>query len=271
MRPNSMSKVTKAISWLSDVLQVLVLYRFSPDRRKISEQASTACRSLKFHATAKIRQQDLRELLPLLQGEKVDQVLMPGPNTDFGDVGSQTGYHALASLVQAIRPKTILEIGTYLGVSAYTFALNAPADCRVFTVDLPDGTSAETIPELNAIDQHHVATSQYRVGEAFLRSPLRERIVQIREDSMTFRAEKVVDQADFVYIDGGHSSPVLTKDTENALRVLSPRGVIVWDDYFHLYSDVVHYLDTMADRYPLRGIRGTNYVIYSRSWSSQPF
>ena len=83
---------------------------------------------------------------------------------------------------------------------------------------------------------------------------------------MTFRAEKWIDRADLIYIDGGHSLPCITRDTENALRVLAPDGTIVWDDYFHLYPDVVSYLDDLADRYPMHAIAGTNYVIYSRRW-----
>ena len=85
---------------------------------------------------------------------------------------------------------------------------------------------------------------------------------------MTFRAEEGLRDVDLVYVDGGHSLPVVTKDTENAFRVLAPDGTIVWDDYFHLYPDVVSFLDTLADQYPLHGIKGTNYVIYSRRWPS---
>jgi predicted O-methyltransferase YrrM len=261
-----MSKLTKGVAWFCDIANVLFVDRFNPARRAISEQASTACRALAFHARARIRQLDLRELVPMLSDQCIEEVLLPGPATDLGNVGSQVGYHVLGSVVRAIQPKLIFETGTYLGVSALALALNAPADCRVVTLDLPDDAPAEAVPGLNAIDQLHVRTSRNRVGEAFLRSPFCDRIVQLREDSMTFRAEKHLQSVDLVYIDGGHSTPVITKDTENAFRVLGPQGTIVWDDYFHLYPDVVTFLDGLADRYPLHGIKGTNFVIYSRRW-----
>jgi len=253
---------------MGDLVQVLVLDRFNRDRKKDSELASTACRSLKFHARAKLQQMDLRALLPQISDVQIHEVILPGPSADLGDVGSQTGYHVLGSIVRALQPKTILELGTYLGVSACAMALNARPDCRIFTVDLPDAAMAESVPELNAIDQQHIATSRHRVGEAFLQSPLGKQITQIREDSMNFRAEKWVTDVDLVYVDGGHSLPVVTKDTENAFRVLSPAVTIIWDDYFHLYPDVVSFLNELADRYPLHGIKGTNYVIYSRRWRS---
>ena len=83
---------------------------------------------------------------------------------------------------------------------------------------------------------------------------------------MTFRAEKRMRDVDLVYVDGGHNRASITKDTENAFRVLGAAGAVIWDDYFHLYPDVVEYLDELADRLPLHSIAGTNYVIYSRRW-----
>lgn len=263
-----MPKLRNALAWIGDVAQVLFLARFNPRHRRASEHASTACRSLWFHENSKIRPKPLREILALLGTPPVEQVTLPGPDTDLGDVGSQTGYHGLGAIVRALRPATILETGTYLGVSAYAMALNAPDDCRIFTVDLPDDAQSQDVHELNAIDEGHIASSRHRVGEAFLRFPVRPRITQIREDSLTFRAEKWLDRADLVYVDGGHSTPCVTADTENAFRVLAPDGTIVWDDYFHLYPDVVNYLDRLADQHPLHSIAGTNYVIYSRRWDS---
>ena len=83
---------------------------------------------------------------------------------------------------------------------------------------------------------------------------------------MSFRAEKIVSNVGLIFVDGGHSTPCITADTENAFRVLASDGTIVWDDYFHLYPDVVRFLDDLADRLPLHVIAGTNYVIYSKRW-----
>lgn len=259
-----MSRAGRAYSWFRDVAQVLVCDRFNPGRRHLAEAASTACRSLHFHSRCRIRSQPLDRILKKLGAAEVPAVTLPGPSTVFGDVGSQSGYHTLGALVRGLAPKTILEFGTYLGVSALAMMLNAPPDCRLVTVDLPESAHADTVPELNALDQKHIATSRRRVGEAFLQSPFAARIKPIAADSMTFRAEEAVRSADFVYVDGGHSRPVITKDTENAFHVLAPGGTIVWDDYFHLYPDVVAFLDELSQQHELVGIEGTNYVLFSR-------
>jgi len=263
-----MSKIFKGLAWLRDVIQVLVLDRFDDGRKMSSQQASAACRMLRFHSRAKIACAPLDEIITMLDVNPPASVELPGPDTTLGDLGSRAGYYVLGSLVKALQPDAILEFGTYLGVSAHSMALNAAKSCRIYTVDLPDQTSAEMVSGLNALDQQHVRKSRFRVGEAFLGGPTDKQIEQIRANSLTFQAETQVKNVDFAYVDGGHTLPIITKDTENALRVLSPRGTIVWDDYFHMYPEVVAFLDDLADRYPLYRIAGSNYVIYSRRFTN---
>jgi hypothetical protein len=261
-----MSKAGQACHWLRDVVQVLVCDRFNPGRRHLAEAASTACRSLNFHSHCRIKSQPLAKVLEKLGVDHLPTVTLPGPSVRSGDVGSHAGYYILGALVRSLQPATILEFGTYLGVSALSMMLNAPPDCRLFTVDLPDTARPGSVPELNALDQRHISTSRHRVGEAFAGTDFSKRITQIAADSMIFRAESVLPVADCVYVDGGHSLPVITKDTENAFRVLAPNGTIIWDDYFHLYPDVVKFLDDLSNRHELIGIEGSNYVVFSRRW-----
>lgn len=260
-------KVFRGLTWLSDVTQVLVFDRLNSKRRRFSEQASTSCRELKFHSRARIHSLPLARIVSMLNPSLFEQVSLPGPFTDLSDVGSMNVYHVLASLVRALEPKIILEFGTYLGVSTQTMALNSPANCRIYTIDLPDETIPESIPNLNHIDQNHIRKSRSRVGEAFLHSPTRGKIIQIQVNSLKFRPEKEMGTMDLVYVDGGHSLPIIEHDTENAFRVLSAAGTIIWDDYFHLYPDVVRFLDELQAQFPLYGIAGTNLVIYSRRFS----
>ena len=48
--PNNRMKIIKGLAWLNDVVQILVLDRFDPRRKRFSEQASTSCRELRFHS-----------------------------------------------------------------------------------------------------------------------------------------------------------------------------------------------------------------------------
>lgn len=83
-----MSKLTRAWQWFREVTQVIFLDRFNPRRRHLAESASTACRSLNFHSRSKIRPLPLAEIISRLGGAEVSTVLLAGPSTDFGDVGS---------------------------------------------------------------------------------------------------------------------------------------------------------------------------------------
>jgi predicted O-methyltransferase YrrM len=261
-----MPTFSEAAGLFRDLAQVLVLDRLNPERNPASKLAGAHCRTVRFHSRCKIRPLAWPELFQKLGVAGVEQITIPGPAVNLGDVGDPGYYFALASLVRALRPKSIFEFGTYLGVSALTLAANTAPDCRIFTLDLPDSAITGDAHQLNDTDEKHVVKSRSRVGEAFRNSPLAGRITQFREDSMTFRAEKHASQVDLVFVDGGHSTPLVTKDTENAFRILADDGAILWDDYFHHYPDVVAFLDELADRYPLHAVPGTNFVLYSRRW-----
>jgi predicted O-methyltransferase YrrM len=261
-----MSNVAEAAALFRDLGQVLVLDRLDPKRVQTSKNAGAHCRKLRFHSRCKIRSLPWPDLFQRLGLPSVNEISIPSPAVNNEDVGDADYYAAIATLVRAIRPKLIFEFGTYLGVGTVTMAANSTPDCRIYTLDLPDSAMAQGEHQLNATDTKHVVKSRSRVGEAFVQTPYQSRIAQIRDDSLTFRAENTVTNVDLVFVDGGHSTPLITKDTENAFRILSPTGIILWDDYFHAYPDVVNFLDKLADDYSLSSIPGTNLVIYGRRW-----
>lgn len=259
-----MSKVAEAVALFRDLGQVLFLDRLNSQRVQTSKNAGTHCRKIRFHSRSKIRSLPWADVFQRLGSPNVSQISIPGPSVKTEDVGDADYYAAIAALIQAIQPKSIFEFGTYLGVGTLAMAANSSPDCRIYTMDLPDSALAQAAHQLNATDTLHIEKSRSRVGEAFRETPYASRITQIRDDSLTFRAESTTSNVDFVFVDGGHSTPLVTKDTENAFRILSPTGVILWDDYFHAYPDVVTFLDKLADDYPLFSIPGTNLVLYCR-------
>jgi predicted O-methyltransferase YrrM len=265
---NFYSKFLKGLAWLRDITDILFLDRFRTAFRRESELASSACRSLRFHTRCKIRPLAWSEIFLKLGTEPPSVVQVIGAGENFENVGSGDYYRVLGTLAKALKPRNIFEFGTYLGFGTYALSLNSPTDCWIHTLDLPDTAAASEIPKLNALDQTHVKNSRFRVGEIFLGKNI-ERIHQIRADSVTFEAGQYASQMDLVIVDGGHSLPLVTKDTENAFNMLTADGTIIWDDYFHLYPDVVKFLDRLAEEYPLHAIPGTNFVIYSRRWHLQ--
>jgi predicted O-methyltransferase YrrM len=189
------------------------------------------------------------------------QIMLAGA---FGDPHNAF-YTNLAAVTAALNPQSVIEVGTYLGLGTLTLAKNAP-HARIITIDLPDSGLAR--PErLDTNDRSHVERSRGRVGLAFGDTVEASRITQVLQDSTSMRFSNLVDEADLVLIDGGHAYDIVAEDSRNALSVLSPTGVVLWDDYAYFYPGVVRYLDQLSSEIPLRRIAGTNMVIYNRQQS----
>ena len=188
-------------------------------------------------------------------------MVLPPATIDTAGVGSPDYYFALGAVAGALAPRTIVEFGTYRGIGTFVLASNAP-DARIHTIDLPEDVDPRE--SLNASDRALVTTNRHRVGEAFVGTPVADRIVQVLADSRTMRLADIVPAADLVLVDGGHSTELIAADTENALSVVGDQGVILWDDYWWFHPDVVSYLDGRANALGLRRIEGTNLVVYSR-------
>ncbi|MDQ3897673.1 MAG: class I SAM-dependent methyltransferase [Actinomycetota bacterium] len=261
-----MNRIAASARYARDIGEVLFLNRLtgSPLQRFTAGDAATIVRRTRFHAHARIQNQDLRDIVGVLGTGGVAQVTLPGPK-DLSGVGNATYYHALASIARAVNPSSVLEIGTYLGIGTLTLALNTSAECRITTVDLPDDAIIEEAHDLSSGDIELIRRRRTRVGEAFESTDEASRIRQIRTDSLTWQPDASLKPVDLVLIDGGHSYPLVKADTENAFELLSPTGTILWDDYFYLYPGVVGYLESLVDEgRRLHVIRGTNLVIYDQ-------
>ena len=183
------------------------------------------------------------------------------PSLKREGVGDANYYYALGAIARALQPRTILEIGTYLGMGALTFALNTTAECRIFTIDLPDN---EFDSDAEASDWQFVENSRGRVGSAWRDYPsqISGKIVQLRGDSRTVSLDEV-GRPDLIFIDGGHSYEIVKSDTERALSVLAQGGAMLWDDYGMFWQDdVVRYLDGLSESLELLRLEGTDLVLH---------
>jgi len=216
---------------------------------------------------------NMRDPMPVVELANLNQflgctnpqpiVLPPVDLVHQAGLGFVAPYSLLASLVSALQPRKILEIGTFHGVGALTMALNAPA-AEIYTVDLPNEAGNDMVPSLSRGDQEWVRLSRGMQGVAFAGHRLSARIHQVFADSLKMDVREFIDSADFCFIDGGHSYECVKADTENALKVLSAKGVIVWDDYSWFVEDVGRYLLELARKLPLKRIFGSQFVIYRR-------
>jgi predicted O-methyltransferase YrrM len=255
-----LSKIKAGICTVLESGQLLGLDWLNAARRPFWHTARWQLRTLHFRAHCKIPATTLSAICARIGGTS-QEVLLASPSFKTEKVGSPEYYFAVAALTRAVQPRNVVEFGTYLGVGTFTLALNAP-NATIYTLDLPD--TVQSHGSLDSTDIQLVQQSRYRVGEIFAFVPEAERIKQIRCDSQHLRLRNIItSDVDLVLVDGGHSLPVVSADTENALSVLSDRGVIIWDDYWWLYPEVVGYLDRKANELPLQRIEGTNLVVYA--------
>jgi hypothetical protein len=170
----------------------------------------------------------------------------------------------VATVCRAAEARTFFEIGTNRGRTAWTVARNNP-DTQVHTLDLPDKEALDgTVFALNESDRVFFRAAWDR-GEAYLDTSEAERIETLLGDSATFDYAQYLGRMDVVLVDGAHSYEYVRSDTTNALRMLSDRGTLLWDDY-PAFAGVYQYLTDIAPTFdrPLYHILGTRLVMYTR-------
>lgn len=165
-------------------------------------------------------------------------------------------------VVKFIKPKRILEIGTYNGMTTLQMALNAPRECITYTLDLPEGSFEEGTELDRYISTHFRTVFGTQMGEYFKkRDDLH--IVQLIGDASTFDYSIINGSLDIVFIDAAHDYCHIKIDTENALRLLAPGGVIIWHNYLDITNpDVTRFLADLSLKYDLYHFRNTSIVVY---------
>ena len=69
-----------------------------------------------------------------------------------------------------------------------------------------------------------------------------------------------------VYIDGNHSKEYVHSDTEQAMKMLSNNGIIIWHDYdYIIHRDVFNYLNELSQTHRIYSIPYTRHAIYGKN------
>jgi predicted O-methyltransferase YrrM len=137
----------------------------------------------------------------------------------------------LALLAKTLSPQTIFEIGTLYGDSALLFALNTPAESRIYTLDLPPDSSSSPTLATTLVDDKHVLAHARTTRYLYQSHCCGGKVTQLYGDSASFNYDAYKGQVDLFFIDGAHSYAYVRSDTQKALACVRKGGVIAWHDY----------------------------------------
>ena len=213
--------------------------------------------------------------------EAVDPVLRPGPfgptrDTEVAFIGrgpyvvdgGTSDAEAWILAVLAKRARRMFEFGTCTGKTAYLWARNAPDDARIVTLTLPPQGLGEYRAGAGDDPGDGRAALTESAFERFLYSdtPQAGKVTQLFGDSKSIDLSPWKGQCDLVFVDGSHGYSYVKSDSERAVDLVRPGGIVLWHDYVGRSHSpgVFQALNELAQRLPLARIAGTSIVAYRR-------
>ena len=213
--------------------------------------------------------------------EAVDPVLTPGP---FGPTratevafigrgpyvvdGGTSDAEAWILAVLAKRAKRMFEFGTCTGKTAYLWARNSADDARVTTVTLAPENVSDYRREAtdDPVDVQFALKESSHTDFLYSGSPVASKVEQLFGDSKALDVSPWKGTYDLVFVDGSHAYSYVVSDSEKALQLVAPGGLVLWHDYAgpRHASGVYRALNELAQRLPLVRIEGTTLVAYRR-------
>lgn len=130
-------------------------------------------------------------------------------------------------------PRLIFEFGTFNGATTLTLAQNASA-ARILTLDVRPIPGSRSAVAARGLKPHDMV---------FFETPEAPRITQLFRDDPGFDFAQWEGTIDLVVIDAGHSYEDVKEDIAEARRLLTDRGIIIWDDYTPTWSGVIRAVD----------------------------
>lgn len=235
-------------------LTVLDYVRLVSQSAARSSIRSMARRPLEWQAQQLIDSRSSADLT-LLTGELEFEARLGAPDSRHAWSLHASDQLVLQSLVAARGVRRAFEIGTFNGGTTRVIAESLPRDGVIWTLDLPAKTFALT--------QEPENFSGSDVGRAYANSPAAGKVVQLLEDSLTFDVTPYRGQCDLVIVDGAHDYEHGLSDTRKAFELVTPQGVIIWDDFQPYWHGLIRGIYQGASPHIPRRLSGSNLGVWT--------
>jgi hypothetical protein len=202
-------------------------------------RSNAAARPFEIESERDLREFPQQSLESILAGQRAE-IKLPVMEYEDGMLPTHDALALLAILV-CENPKTVLEIGTYMGHTTRAMAQNLTAG-TIHTVDLPPGffpesDAAARLPK----DDFHLIGKRV-VGREFKDTPYVKQIIQHHGDTAEFDFHKF-GQPSFFFIDGSHTYEYCRNDSERCLEISAPGSVFLWHDCDAVHPGVIKLLE----------------------------
>jgi predicted O-methyltransferase YrrM len=138
---------------------------------------------------------------------------------------------AIFYLICALKPLSVLEIGSYIGASTihiaaalYQSHIRNGNNAKLNTVDITDVNSPIEKPWLKHGTAHSPIEMIEKLGY--------ESFVKFTTDTSLHYAANCTQRFDFIFLDGDHSGKAVYQEIPVSLDLLNQNGVILLHDYF---------------------------------------
>lgn len=158
----------------------------------------------------------------------------------------------LTKIALCLKPKRVLEVGSYRGYTTKILAEHTPEETRIVAFDR---------------DPRHGAA--YR--DLALARRIERRVGDVSTEAF---AGDPRGHYDLIFLDADHTYAAVKHDTEILLPLLAPEGVFVWHDYanwgrFSRKNGVPEALHELSERLPVTAIGGSWLAMHMPAWSDK--
>lgn len=170
----------------------------------------------------------------------------------------------IALITKFLKPKKIFEFGTYNGMTTLQLALNAPKECKIYTLDLPEDARPQIpLGKIDTLVAKHFKDEFGTKTGSYFKEKKNIKVIQILQDSAIFDPTPFKNSIDLIFIDAAHDYENKKKDTENAFFMLKNGGIIIWHNYADVgCPDITKYLYQLSRYKKIYHLKNTMFALY---------